>query len=361
MNKNFLKAILLVVTTSVFSQEETKEETKEESKVKVDFSGYLETFYGYDFNKPTAATRLDWIYNHSRHNEFSINMGMLRSSITYENIYANIAIQAGTYVDDNYTAESLKLFHEAFIGVYLDSDKKHIVEAGIMPSYIGFESASTFSNLTLTRSIMAESSPFYFTGVKYNYIPNDKWSLAFVTTNGWQRIEKPNNKALPTFGTQIMYSPNDKMTINWSTFIGDEPIGATVLRTRYFNNLFLDYGWNDKWRSILGFDMGYQRNFAGDDFQDWKTVTFITQYAVSEKWNVAARAEYFEDQENVIVGVGAPFEVFGASFNVDFIPNSKLKLRTEAKWFDSKEPIFNKGIGTTNSNFFVSTSLAFEF
>jgi hypothetical protein len=178
MSRNFFKVAVLLVTTVVFSQEEVKEE----SKLKVDFSGYLEAFYGYDFNKPTSDKRLDWIYNHSRHNEFSINMGMLRTSLTYENVYANIAIQAGTNVDDNYSAESMKLFHEAFIGVYLDKDQKHVVEAGIMPSYIGFETSSSFSNLTLTRSIMAESSPFYFTGVKYNYVPNDKWSLAFVKT-----------------------------------------------------------------------------------------------------------------------------------------------------------------------------------
>lgn len=208
---------------------------------------------------------------------------------------------------------------------------------------------------------MAESSPFYFTAVKYNYVPNDNWSLAFVTTNGWQRIEKPNNKALPTFGTQIVYTPTDKTTLNWSTFIGDEPVDTDVLRTRYFNNLFVDHGWNEKWRTILGFDMGFQKSIVNDAFQDWKTVTLITQYAVSKKWNLAARAEYFEDKENVIIGAISPVEVFGASFNVDFIPNSKLKLRTEAKWFDAKEPIFNKETGMTNSNFFLVTSLAFEF
>jgi hypothetical protein len=356
MNKKFLKVLLLLVTTSLFSQEETTQE----SKVNIEFSGYLETYYGYDFNKPDSK-RLSWVYNHNRHNEFNINIGMLRSRITYDNIYANVAIQAGTYVDDNYTAESLKLFHEAFIGIYLDKDKKHVVEAGIMPSYIGFESAASFSNLTLTRSIMAENSPFYFTGVKYNYMPNDKWSLAFITTNGWQRIEKPNNKTLPTLGTQIVYKPNNKTLINWSTYIGDEVAGMDALRTRYFNDLYVDYTWNDKWKSIAGFDIGFQKSFTTDDFQTWKTITFITQYAVSNKWNLATRAEYFEDKQNVIIGLDKSLEVFGASLNLDFIPNSKFKLRTEAKWLDSKEPVFNKETGTTNSNFFLSTSLALTF
>lgn len=357
MNKIFVTAFTILFSVQLFSQEEQEKN----DKVNINFSGYLEAFYGYDFNKPTTSNRLDWIYNHSRHNEFSINMGMLRSTMSYQNVYVNVAVQAGTYVDDNYVDESLRLFHEAFIGVFLDKEKKHIVEAGIMPSYIGFESSSTFSNLTLTRSVMAESSPFYFTGAKYNYVPNDTWSFAIITTNGWQRIEKPNNRALPTFGSQIVYTPKEKTTFNWSTFIGDEAIDTDLLRTRYFSNLYVNHQWNSKWKTIAGFDFGFQKSITGDTFQDWKTATLITQYAVSEKWNLAARAEYYEDKENVIVGTAAPFEVFGASLNVDFIPNSKLKLRTEAKWFDAKEPIFVKGMTTTNSNFFLITSLAFEF
>ena len=48
MNKFFLKALFLVITTGVFAQETNPEE----SKVKIDVSGYLEAFYGYDFNQP---------------------------------------------------------------------------------------------------------------------------------------------------------------------------------------------------------------------------------------------------------------------------------------------------------------------
>lgn len=355
MNKFFLRVVILIAGSHLlFSQEDEK-------KINVDFSGYLEAFYGYDFNKPETYNRLDWIYNHSRHNEFNINMGMLRSKISYDNMYANIAIQAGTYVDDNYTAESLKLFHEAFLGVYLDKEKKHNLEVGIMPSYIGFESSSTFSNLTLTRSIMAESSPFYFTGIKYNFSANDKWSFSFITTNGWQRIEKPNHKALPTFGSQIVYSPTENTTINWSTYIGDEPIATDVLRTRYFNNIYIDHSWSDKWKTLAGFDYGTQKSSIGNANEEWKTITIITQYSFSEKWDIAARVEYFDDPKNVIVNPGSPFEVFGASLNLDFIPNSKLKFRTEAKWFKADENIFLKGGKNINNNLFISSALAFEF
>ena len=139
----------------------------------------------------------------------------------------------------------MKYISEAYLGLYLDTAKKQTIEAGIMPSYIGFESATTASNLTLTRSILAENSPYFMTGVKYNYTPSAKWSFSGLLTNGWQRINKPNKKALPSFGSQLAYKPSDNATINWSIFIGDEPIG-TDLRTRYFSNLYYDFKWKNK-------------------------------------------------------------------------------------------------------------------
>ena len=42
----------------------------------------------------------------------------------------------------------------------------------------------------------------------------------------------------------------------------------------------------------------------------------------------------------------------------DYLPNSKVKLRTEARYFDSKEAIF---FDNKSNNFFVTTSLSFEF
>ena len=55
------------------------------------------------------------------------------------------------------------------------------------------------------------------------------------------------------------------------------------------------------------------------------------------------------------------FDVLGLSANLDFLPNSKFKIRTEARWMDSKEPNFVKNNSFVNSNFMLATSLAFEW
>lgn len=334
---------------------------QEKSEVKVSFSGFFETYYAFDFNQPTSETKLPFMYNYNRHNELNINIGMIRAKLEYENVYGSIALQSGTYVDDNYANEKIKYLNEAYIGLYLDKQKKQTVEVGILPSYIGFESAVTASNLTLTRSILAENSPYFMTGVKYNYKPSDKWNFAAYITNGWQRINKPQKDIAPSFGTQINYKSSSNSTLNWSTFIGKEFNGIDY-SMRYFSNLYWDKIWNDKWRTIAGFDFGMQDLSSNNsEFGNWFSPIFITQYSISKKWQSAFRMEYYQDQKNVIIATNNEFKTFGTSFNLDYLINSKVKFRTEARYLDSKEMVFVKGNDFVNNNFFLTTSLSFEF
>lgn len=331
---------------------------QEKDSLTIKVSGFLETYYAYDFSNPTTETKLPFMYNYNRHNEFNVNNGLIRTQLQYGNTYASIAVHAGTYVDDNYASEDIKLVSEAYVGMYLNDNKKSSIEVGIMPSYIGFESATTATNLTLTRSILAENSPYFMTGIKYNYKPNDKWSFSGLVTNGWQRINKPDKTVVPAFGTQIVYKPAENTTLNWSTFIGKEFYG-TELAMRYFSNLYWDNQWNSKWRTILGFDFGIQdRSSLNDKHLYWMSPVLITQYSISQKWQTAVRFEYYQDEDNVIVATSDAFKTSGASINFDYLPNSKVKLRTEARYFDSKEAIF---FDNKSNNFFVTTSLSFEF
>ena len=331
---------------------------QEKDSLKIKVSGFLETYYAYDFRNPTTDTKLPFMYNYNRHNEFNVNNGLIRAQLQYGTTYASIAVHTGTYVEDNYASEDIKLLSEAYVGMYFNDNKKSSIEVGIMPSYIGFESATTATNLTLTRSILAENSPYFMTGIKYNYKPNDKWSFSGLVTNGWQRINKPDKTVAPAFGTQIVYKPAEKATLNWSIFIGKE-FYQTELAMRYFSNLYWDNQWNSKWRTILGFDFGIQDSSSlNDKHLYWMSPVLIGQYSINSKWQTAVRVEYYQDEDNVIVATSDAFKTSGASINFDYLPNSKVKLRTEARYFDSKEAVF---FDNKSNNFFVTTSLSFEF
>ncbi|CAM3899703.1 OmpL-like beta-barrel porin-2 [Flavobacterium branchiophilum] len=350
-----MKKIILIFTLFLFSFSFSQEN----KELKTIFSGFIETYYSYDFNKNLNDTKVPFMYNFNRHNELNINIALLRAKLEFDNVYASIALHSGSYVEDNYASEKIKYLNEAFVGLYFDKLKKHSLEVGILPSYIGFESASTASNLTLSRSILAENSPYFMTGIKYNFKPSDKWNFAVLLTNGWQRIAKPNKEVAPSFGSQIVYKPSGDATFNWSTFVGKEYNGAGFAM-RYFSNLYYDQKWNTKWRTIAGFDIGNQE-LSNKQSATWLSPIFIAQYSINPKWQAAFRTEYYQDKENVIIATSDAFEAFGFSLNLDYLPNSKVKLRNEARYMNSKNNVFADASSLVPSTLFWTTSLSFEF
>jgi hypothetical protein len=345
--------LFFVFNLSVFAQENPK------NNLKIEVSGFIDTYYSFDFDASENKEKLPFLFNYNKQNNFNINIALVRASISYENIYAKVSVQSGTYVEANYAAEKTKYLNEAYLGVYLNKNKSTTLEAGILPSYIGFESATTHANLTATRSILAENSPYFMTGIKLNHQFNEKWSLSGLLTNGWQRIEKQNSAVAPSFGTQLVYKPNAKNTLNWSTFIGKE-VYADEFNTRYFSNLYWDKTWNTKWHSIFGFDYGIQDISSKNNVKaTWYSPVIITQYSFNSKWQMAHRIEYYQDQKQAIIASQIPFETIGNSINFDFLPNSKFKIRTEGKWYHATENIFDTN--SKKDNFSVTTTMSFEF
>ena len=115
--KKILLGAMLLTGTSLFAQDSAKTETPKPNPFS--FSGYVEAFYQYDFNKPKDNNRPGFIYSHNRHNEFNLNLGFLKGSYNAERVRANLAIAAGTYMNANYAAETgvLKNVYEANAGL----------------------------------------------------------------------------------------------------------------------------------------------------------------------------------------------------------------------------------------------------
>ncbi len=131
-------------------------------------SGYAEVYYAYDLSQPDDHQRPSFLYSHNRHNEFNLNLGFVKAAYNADRLRGNLAIAAGTYMNANYATEPgvLKNVFEANGGVKLSKNSNLWLDAGIFASHIGFESAISKDCSTLTRSILAENSPYYESGAK---------------------------------------------------------------------------------------------------------------------------------------------------------------------------------------------------
>lgn len=328
-------------------------------------SGFADVFYVYDFNQPQGIERQPFLFNHNRHNEFNLNLGFIKLGLEQTKYRANLALQTGTYANDNYSAEPglLKSIFEANVGISLNKKNNLWLDAGVLPSHIGFESAISIDNWTMTRSILAENSPYFLTGAKLTFNPNEKWEIAGLIINGWQRIQRLEGNSLPSFGAQINYNPTEKITLNWSSFIGtDDP--DTTRRMRYFNNFYGQFQFMEKFGLIAGFDIGTQQRTKNSSVYDfWFSPVIIGQFAINNNWKTAIRAEYYQDETGIIIPTGTinGFRTTGLSLNLDYSPTQNIICRLEGRWLNSQDNIFETKTTPTNNNFIIGTSIAIKF
>jgi hypothetical protein len=352
--KNFLLFILFLFANQVFAQKD--------SIKKFNFFGYGDIYYSYDFAQPLNNEKKSFLYNHKRNNEINANLIFLKGNYTDKNTRANLALMAGNYAQYNLKAEPTwaQFMQEANIGVKLSQKSNLWLDAGIMPSHIGFESAISGDCWTLTRSILAENSPYFETGIKLSFQnKKENLMLGFLALNGWQKVQMPDYFHKPSFGMQVNYKANQKLVLNYSNFLGtNQPDSVKALRT--YHNFYAQYEGEKKLSFIAGFDLGTDK-FNAKDYGIWFSPVLIVRYALSKKSIIAARGEYYQDKHQIIVNTNTinGFQVSGLSANFDYRINSKIQWRIESKIYDSKDKIFSQNNG--DKNYSLTTNLTIRF
>jgi hypothetical protein len=358
MREFFISMFWLIATVAYAQNDSIK------SSFAVSF--YADLYYCYDFGNPENHERPPFFYSFNRHNEVNLNLGFINGSYTAKNFRANFGLMAGTYAQYNLAAEQplLRNLWQANVGLKLSRTKTIWLDGGVFASHIGFESVISKDCWALTRSILAENTPFYKSGVKISYTAdNSKWYLAGMALNGWQRIARVQGNNTPAFGTQITYSPNGIITFNYSTFIGnDKP--DTVAQWRYYHNFFLLLHPTDKFGITLGFDYCMEQKSKGSrEYNRLYSPVVILRYQCFTKLAIAVRGEYYNDENGIIIATGAPygFQTSGYSFNLDYKLNENAIWRVEFRGLSSKDDIFLSENTPTSQNYCVTTSFAFIF
>jgi hypothetical protein len=337
------------------------------STTQIILSGGLDAYYMFDFNQPNTNERQPFLYNHNRHNEFNINHGILHFELSNDRYRGSLGLHGGTYVQDNYAHEPImyRPFYEANAGISLNANNTLWLDAGILGSHIGFENAISQENYTLTRSLLAENSPYYLSGAKLTYQPSNQLEVALLICNGWQRIARLPGNSLPGFGSQLTYSPNETTSINWSTLVCSE-FPDSLRSMRYFNNVYAQFDLTKKWGIITGFDYGVQQISKGSSqYHSWYSPVIIAQYRINKQWKTALRLEHYSDRNAVIIHptnlLYPGFSASGASVNIDYSRNEHILCRMEIRYLQGDENYFLREGNWTNNNVTVALSLAIKF
>jgi hypothetical protein len=326
------------------------------------FTGYAEAYYSFDLNRPADNRKPPFFYSFNRHDQPRFNIAMVDGSYTSGRFRANLGLMAGTYSASNLAQEPqiLRHLYEANIGLRIG--QQLWLDAGVMPSHIGLESAIGKDCISLTRSIMADNSPYFESGARLSYTKG-KWYAALLLLNGWQRIRPIPGNTLPSFGHQLQFKPNERLTLNSSSFIGTDKPDAER-RMRYFHNFYMLIQASGKVDLQFAFDVGAEQQGKGSSrYHNWWTTVGGFRFKPFPRLWFCTLMEYYADQGGVLTttDTGLPLQTFGFSETADVHINKYLQWRVEWRYLNGRGKIYERNGIPWQSNNAITTSLAFSW
>lgn len=326
------------------------------------WSAFVDGYYAWDAGRPANFDRV-FTTQAVRHNEFNINLAHLAVALTSDRLRGRLALQAGTSVQSNYGTEPAvgslsggtlsRHIQEATIGARVAPTLW--VDGGVYFSYIGLEGWISRDNPTYTRSLVAEFTPYYLSGVHLTWQPSARLTAQFHVMNGWQNISENNtSKAV---GVRVDWQASPALTLSYGNFIGNEQPQLSPARTRVFNQVLA--------KATLGggvlvqgqVDVGHEGSG-----RDWYGFTLVGRKELSPTLAVSGRVERYSDPDQVIVATGTANGLVtnGASLGMDVGRVSGVVWRTEVRGLRSTSDLFpSRGAANASqANVLVVTSLA---
>lgn len=328
----------------------------------VAWSGFVDTYYAYDFGRPATFDRV-FTTQAARHDEFNINLAYVAATLTSDRVRGRIALQAGTSVQANYAGEPAigavsgptlsRHIQEATAGARLAPSLW--IDGGVYFSYIGWEGWISRDNPTYTRSLVADYTPYYLSGVHLTWTPRVRDGSAPLTLqlhvmNGWQNVSENNHgKAV---GLRIDWQVSPALTLAYSNFLGNERPQGVAAATRVFNQLMVKGGTG---RLSLQGQVDYGREAS----RDWYGLVAIGREAIAPTVALSLRIERYSDPHQIIVATGVPagLETNGASVGLDVGRTSEVLWRTEVRGMHATSLLFpSRGVADAARNDFVVVS-----
>ena len=348
-----------------------KQPSAADTSSKVTFGGFVDTYYAWDFDRPHTFDRA-YTTQPARHDEFNVNLAFVEAKVAGPRYRGRLALQWGTSVQANYINEPMlgivsgpsvsQFLQEAVVGYQLGPTLW--VDGGIFLSHLGFETWISRDNLSYTRSMVADFSPYYEAGVKLTWAASSTLNATFVLVNGWQNISAENTP--PGGGVRLDYSPTPKVTLTYDNYLGNSAPDSLPARIRTYHDVFAQYNPCRRWQFAVMYSLGTQsESTPSGGTASWWGMTSIGKFHLTSRVSLIGRVEAYSDPSQVIVATGLPasFHTLSASLGADVNFVGPVLWRSELRGYRSKQavcPLHTAGDYSQNDSFIV-TSLALTF
>ncbi len=327
----------------------------------VDLSGFVDTYYSYNFNTPAKACAtvggvaiFNCLHNFDvAHNSFSLNVAELalekkpttdsRGGFRVDVDYGSAsAIVAGF---DPSPAPINQNIQQAYLSYLAPAGNGTIqLDFGKFVTQHGAEVIETKDNWNYSRSLLFSLAiPYYHMGVRAAYSPNDNVTLSANISNGWNNIV--DNNTGKTAGFMAILKPTAALSWTANYMVGPEQTDNNS-DVRHLFDTTIAYTASPKVSLMLNYDVG--KDTISKTSVKWQGVGGYLKYTPNSWFAFVPRYESLTDTDGFMTGVSQKVQEF--TLTAEFKHKDGVLMRVEYRGDMAETPYFIKNARETSKN-----------
>jgi hypothetical protein len=291
--------------------------------VKFSTSMHGEVYVQHSFRKEMDKMP-EYVVSHVDLNAPALNLLLGTIAFDAQSWKGELSLMTGTYSRDNLRGENGVLKHINSMWLSYAPSKTIDILSGIYSSHIGLESPIGKDCVQPTRSIVADNSPYYQSGIRIRH-QSKSTTYSLHLLNGWQRSTIDTLGVLPAIGYE--YSANtEQMNYRISGFIGKTSHDASI-GMRYYQHFGGTYQLHENFDCSASIDIGMQKI---RETNAWVFAPLImARWSMNNSFKMNGRLEYYHDPHGMIVNSTGGLSGFGYSMGIDWSYSNAMLFRAE--------------------------------
>jgi hypothetical protein len=326
----------------------------------VTFNGFLSGSYNWNFNQPADRTNGFHVFDFAdRYWKLDVAEAVVQKAASKKGDWGfRVDLEAGQSIPEIEAAYGLfrdpdsgKAGHfdiqQAFVSYVAPIGKGLRFDGGKYVTHMGYEVIDGYDgwNDNATRSFLfGYAIPFTQTGIRVSYPFSDKLSAQVHFMDGWDEVTD-NNRG-KTAGFQVAYTPAPAVTLTLNGIYGPE---QKEDERDYRQVWELTALWKASGRFSFGLDTLYGHEAAavegyeGREQGDWTGAAGYLHTAVTKKFSLNLRGEFFSDRSGARTGVGQTLKEVTAT--PEWRVDKHVILRGDVRFDWSDGEVFRKANG----------------
>jgi hypothetical protein len=315
-----MAAVLLMMALPAGAQEPAPSPAPEAPRI--DVSGFVDVYYGYNFNKTDPALRSFDV----QHNAFSLSLAEVafakgvsadsRIGFRADFDFGKTADLVAAYEPEENGQEIYKHIQQAYVSALAGS--KLQIDVGKFVTPHGAEVIESQDNWNHGRStLFGYAIPFYHLGVRATLPVNDKVTLNGYLVNGWNNSSEINGNKTWALGAALKAS--SKVTWVGTFMAGKETADSNETRVLFDTTLTLAL--TPRFSVMANYDYGKEGETS------WSGIAAYAKLQAQPNWALCARFEYLDDEDGGFMLIGQKAQTL--TLTSDHVVAGGLKLRLE--------------------------------